>query len=150
MAYTEKQLLREWINPVRFQNGNNVNLTTVANLIQQGANEAGIPVAFTPDKLKTGGLLNQQMEDILIMYNPQHQKDYLHFLIRVEHMGNYAFMHIYELGSSRNANLLSGGITAAGTIAGGVINKVRGTTAKANLESQYYMILADVVSDIMS
>ena len=76
MAYSEKQLTTEWMPQVRWPNGDNVNLVTVREAIQEQADENGIPVAFSEDQLKVGGLFSSEREDILIMYNPQHQSDY--------------------------------------------------------------------------
>ena len=47
MAYSEKQLTTEWMPQVRWPNGNNVNLVTVREAIQEQADENGIPVAFS-------------------------------------------------------------------------------------------------------
>ena len=95
MAYSEKDLSTEWIPQVRFPDGNNVNLMTVREAIENEAAENGIPVAFREDQLKVGGLFSKQMEDVLVMYNPDHANDYLRFVIRVQHMGKYAFMHVW-------------------------------------------------------
>ena len=46
MAYSESMLTTEWIPQVRFPDGNNVNLMTVREAIQNEADENGIPVAF--------------------------------------------------------------------------------------------------------
>ena len=64
MAYSESMLTTEWIPQVRFPDGNNVNLMTVREAIQNEADENGIPVAFREDTLKSGGLFNKQVEDI--------------------------------------------------------------------------------------
>jgi hypothetical protein len=149
MAYGEKDLIAEWIPQVRFADGNNVNLMTVRAAIEDEAAKNGIPVAFNEDQLKTGGLLNKQIEDVLIMYNPEHSNDYLKFLIRVQHMGAYAFMHVYNLGGSknyRNTNMAAGG-GALGAVAkiGGILG---GGSAKLQAEEQYYTILADVLANI--
>ncbi|MBO5468743.1 MAG: hypothetical protein J6A03_03205 [Lachnospiraceae bacterium] len=148
MAYSESMLTTEWIPQVRFPNGNNVNLMTVREAIQNEADENGIPVAFREDTLKSGGLFNKQVEDILVMYNPEHANDYLQFVIRVQHMGKYAFMHVYNMGGSknyRNANTAASGGTM-GTIAaiGGLLG---GAKAKLQAEEQYYTILADVLAN---
>lgn len=147
MAYNEKQLTDEWIPQVRFPNGNNVNLRTVSEAIQEEANANGIPVAFMEEKLKVGGLLSKQMEDVLIMYNPEHT-DYLSFLIRIQHMGNYAFMHVYNMGGSKNYQNthLAASKGAIGTITR-IGNLLGGQNAKLQAEEQYYTILADVLGN---
>lgn len=151
MAFSEKDLSTEWIPQVRFPNGNNVNLVTLRAAIEDEAAKNGIPVAFREDQLKVGGLFSKQMEDILIMFNPEHANDYLKFLVRVQHMGNYAFMHVYNLGGSknyRNSNLASvGGTIGAVTKIGGLFT---GANAKLQAEEQYYTILADVLGNVVA
>lgn len=102
MAYSERMLTTEWCPQVRFPDGNNVNLRILREAIQNEADENGIPVAFREDTLKVGGPFSKQVEDILVMYNPDHANDYLTFVIRVQHMGKYAFMHVYNMGGSKN------------------------------------------------
>lgn len=148
MAYSEKDLSTEWIPQVRFPDGNNVNLMTIRNAIQNEADENGIPVAFREDQLKVGGLFSKQIEDVLVMYNPDHASDYLRFVIRVQHMGKYAFMHVYNMGGSKNYRnfnaAASGGMVGAAKKIGGLIS---GASAKLQAEEQYYTILADVLAN---
>lgn len=151
MAYKEKDLVTDWINPVRIPNGNNVNLLTVQGAIQNQANYNGIPVAFGQDQLKVGGFLSSQLEDVLIMYNPQHPNDYLKFLIRLQHMGNYAFMHIYNLGGSKNYrdNNVAAQGGAFGTLRK-IGNAFGGHNQKLQQEEQYYLILKDCLENILN
>lgn len=148
MAYSEKDLSTEWMPSVRFPNGDSVNLMTVQSAIQNEADENGIPVAFREGQLKVGGLFSKQLEDVLVMYNPEHANDYLTFVIRVQHMGKYAFMHVFNMGGSKNyraTNIASAGGTM-GTVAkiGGLLG---GRNAKLQAEEQYYTILQDVLTN---
>ena len=146
MAYTEKQLTNEWMPQVRWPNGNNVNLVTVREAIQEQADENGIPVAFDEGQLKVGGLFSSEREDILIMYNPQHATDYLRFAIRVMHQGKYAFMHVYNLGGSKNFyddNVASGGSTMRK-----LANAISGHNQKLQAEENYYTILRDCLENV--
>jgi len=146
MAYSEKQLTTEWMPQVRWPNGNDVNLVTVREAIQNQADENGIPVAFTEDQLKVGGLLSSEREDILIMYNPQHATDYLRFAIRVQHQGKYAFMHVYNLGGSKNFrddNVAGGGSTMKK-----IANAIGGHNQKLQAEENYYTILRDCLENV--
>ena len=147
MAYTEKQLTTEWMPQVRWPDGNNVNLVTVRNAIQEQADENGIPVAFSEDQLKVGGLFSSEREEILIMYNPQHASDYLRFAIRVMHQGKYAFMHVYNLGGSKNFrddNMASGGSTFKK-----ITNLIGGHNQKLQAEENYYTILRDCLENVV-
>lgn len=145
MAYSESMLTTEWCPQVRFPNGDNVNLMTVREAIQNEADENGIPVAFREDQLKSGGLFNKQIEDILVMYNPEHASDYLQFVIRVQHMGKYAFMHVYNMGGSKNFR--DSNVAASGSTLKQITGLLGGRNAKLQAEEQYYTILADVIAN---
>lgn len=146
MAYSEKQLTTEWMPQVRWPNGNNVNLVTIREAIQEQADENGIPVAFSEDQLKVGGLFSSEREDILIMYNPQHQSDYLHFAIRVQHQGKYAFMHVYNLGG--NKNFRDDNVAAGGSTFRKLANAIGGHNQKIQAEENYYTILRDCLQNV--
>lgn len=155
MAYSEKQLTTQWMPQVRWSDGNNVNLITVREAIQNQADENGIPVAFSEDHLKVGGLFSSEREDILIMYNPEHENDYLKFAIRVKHQGKYAFMQIYNLGGSKNFKnentsdifKANGDISARG-LGRSILNSIGGHKAKLEAEENYYTILRDCLENV--
>lgn len=146
MTYAEKDLSTEWMPQIRWPNGDSVNLVTVREAIQEQADENGIPVAFSEADLKVGGLFSKEREDILIMYNPQHQNDYLRFAIRVMHQGKYAFMHVYNLGGSKNFGKVNA--AAAGSTLQKIGNLIGGTNAKLQAEENYYTILRDCLTNV--
>lgn len=76
--------LREFRPVVRYQNGEGITLSTVQEAIKDCAMKMGIPVAFTSDQVKSGGLFNSSVEDCIVMYHPQHERDYFRFCIRVK------------------------------------------------------------------
>ncbi len=147
MAYTEKQLTTNWTPQIRFPNGDDVNLMTVRNAIQEQADENGIPVAFREEQLKVGGLLSKQMEDILIMYNPDHATDYLRFAIRITHQGKYAFMHVFNLGGSKNYR--DDNVANNGSTFKKLTNWVGGHDQKLQAEENYYTILRDCIENVV-
>ena len=49
--------LREMRPQVRFAQGQNIDLSVVQSALQQNADENGIPVAFSRDQVKYGGLI---------------------------------------------------------------------------------------------
>ena len=144
MAYTEKDLTSEWIPQVRVTNGDNVNLVAIREAIQNGADEIGIPVAFREEQIKVGGFLNRELEDILVMYNPEHARDYRNFVIRIQHRGNYAFVYVYNMGGSKNY------MNSQTMKKGGLLRKALGVDKKMLEEEQYYQMLADVLMNILS
>lgn len=146
MTYAEKDLNTEWMPQVRWPNGANVNLVTVREAIQEQADENGIPVAFSEADLKVGGLFSKEREEILIMYNPQHQNDYLRFAIRVMHQGKYAFMHVYNLGGSKNFR--DNNVAAGGSTVRKLANAIGGHNQKLQAEENYYTILRDCLANV--
>ena len=149
MAYSENQLTTQWMPQVRWPDGNNVNLVTVRQAIQNQADENGIPVAFNEEMLKVGGLFSKEREDILIMYNPEHANDYLRFAVRVKHQGKYAFMQVYNLGGSKNfKNANNANLDTMGGIGRSLINAIGGHKAKLEAEENYYLILRDCLENV--
>lgn len=147
MAYSEKELTTEWMPQIRWPNGDGVNLVTVRNAIQEQADENGIPVAFREEQLKVGGLFSKEREDILIMYNPQHPNDYLHFAIRLYHQGKYAFMHVFNLGGSKN--FADANRAAAGSTLKKISGVIGGRAKKLQEEENYYTILHDCLDNVI-
>ncbi len=146
MVYKESALTTEWMPRVRFANGANVNLVTLRDAIQDQCGANGIPVAFREEELKVGGLFSKERESILIMYNPEHQNDYLKFAIRVTHQGNYAFMSVYNLGGSKN--YLAANRADGGSVLQKFSNMVGGINAKLQAEENYYAILRDCLANV--
>ncbi len=147
MTMTEGMLDREWMPQVRWTNGNNVTLNGVREAIQREADENGIPVAFSEDQVKLGGLFSRDREDVLRMYNPEHPNDYLHFVIRVKHQGKYAFMNVYNLGGSKNYRDYNA--AQAGSAFRMVTNLLSGTNSKMQAEENYYTILKDCLANVV-
>ena len=139
MAYSEKDLTSEWIPQVKVPNGDNVNLMAIREAIQKGADEICIPVAFREEQVKVGSLLNRQLEDILVMYNPKHARDYRKFVIRMEHRGKWAFVSVYNMGGSKN--YMNSQVMESRSL----MRKAFGVDRKLLEENQYYEMLADVL-----
>ncbi len=146
MAMSESLLTTQWMPQIRWPNGNDVNLRTISEAIQNQADENGIPVAFREETLKVGGLFSKEREDILIMYNPEHATDYLRFALRVKHQGKYAFMQVYNLGGSKN--FANDNKAAAGSTIKKLSNLVGGHKAKLEAEENYYTILRDCLENV--
>lgn len=146
MIYNEKQLNTEWIPQIRFQNGQDVNLISFRNALIEETNANGILVSFDDAQVKVGGLFSKQLEDVLVMYNPEHPNDYLRFVVRIQHQGRYAFLHIYNMGGSKNYALING--AQNGSKLSIVRGLVGGVKEKIQIEENYYTILADCISNI--
>ena len=113
--------------------------------MQNKADENGIPVAFRKDVLTTGSLFNRQKEDVLVLYNPEHENDYLNFLIRITHQGKYAFLDIFKVGGSKNYSMSN---KAGNSMAVSLLNLATGLKSKLETEENYYTILSDCMREV--
>lgn len=154
--------LREFRPQVRYQNGEGITLMTVQDAIEDCAMKMGIPVAFRGDQLKSGGLFNSTVEDCLVMYHPEHERDYFKFCIRVKRQGVYAFVSINDFGQSSQMNKAGraeackadrAGKTMSykiGSLIGQGLSTVGKNKAKLEEEQMYYQCVFDIFDEIVS
>lgn len=93
--------LRKFHPGVRIKNGSGITLSAVQTAVEKGAEDIGIPVAFYDDQVKSGGLFNSSVEDCIVMYHPDHERDYFKFCIRAGRQGSYAFVSVNNFGESK-------------------------------------------------
>ena len=150
MPYSQNDLNEDYrfINRVRFPNGNDINLVALQEILQDECDANGIPVAFSNDTLKTGGLFSKQVEDVLVLYNTDHPYDYLQFLIRITHQGKYAFMDVFKVGSSKNYR--KSNIAAGGSTVQKIFNSITGQNQKLQEEENFYTILSDCLENVIN
>ncbi|MCL2353736.1 MAG: hypothetical protein FWC69_03815 [Defluviitaleaceae bacterium] len=91
--------LREMRPQVRYQDGLHITLEVVYASLYEEAHNQGIPAAFYYDKI-SHNLLGTDVEDCLVLYHPDHLKDYYKVAIRIKHQGNYAFVTVNDFGKS--------------------------------------------------
>lgn len=98
----EKEL-RVMRDRVRYNNksGDPVTLPSIQRALTAAAEEAGIPMAFYDDEVKIGGMLSSEVDKCLVVYHPEHQKDYFKICIRVKTQGNFAFVSFNDFGTSK-------------------------------------------------
>lgn len=154
--------LREFRPQVRYQNGEGITLSTVQEAIKDCAMKMGIPVAFRGDQVKSGGFFNSSVEDCLVMYHPEHEKDYFKFCIRVKHQGMYAFVMINDFGQSKQMKKAN---TAefmkqdrkgqsmsykVGSMIGQGLRTLGKSSQKLEEENMYYQCVFDIFDEIVS
>jgi len=169
MALKLKDMV-EFTDQLRFHNGRNITLDSVQRVLQEGADYFGIPVAFNRDILKAG-FLGGDKDECLVLYNPEHPKDYYHFCVTLSHQGSVAFIDTYYYGYSKidaravndmrwqqHQNQLdsdSGLEAMAGLIGGAVsgVNKIIGKFTKNEKkekdEVNYYTIISDLFNKLV-
>lgn len=166
----EKEL-RDALPQVRFKDGSNITLSAVQASLQGCAESNGVPVAFRYDQIKFGGIIGGSTLDCLVLYHPDHEKDYFKFAIQLIHQGNYAFLSVFEFGTSRLMDNQashdymvsalkkswndkdSNGAEAVGAVLGAGIRRiVKGgrNNQKMYEEQNWYAMVADLFDEIIT
>lgn len=164
----EKELTQSR-DQVRIPNGQNITLNDVKVALKNEADANGVPIAFASDQIKFGGLIGGSTEDCLVVYHPEHQKDYFNSAVRLKHQGNYAFLTVYDFGTSRllgnaasaeftkeklKATLHGGSVSEAigAAIGGGLRRLIKGGANKSKIEEEqnWYLMLDDMFDNIFA
>lgn len=145
---------------IRFKNGDGVTLGAVQEKLADMADQNAMPVAFRDDQIKFGGLIGGSVEDCVILYHPQHQKDYYNFVIRVKRQGNYAFLNVNQIGVSKMGGKVYGAEAAkaarkgqsmsfkVGSMIGSAIVSAGKSRSKLEEEENWYTIIGDILDEI--
>lgn len=160
---------------VKYQNGQGITLDAVRSTLSVAAQQSEIPIAFSMDQVKTGGLLGSA-EECLVISHPDHQKDYFSIVVRVKHQGTFAFVNTDSYGVSKlmkseairqqiNASakesfnrvgtndysVINAAASGASFVAAGVegvrhLIKGKSDKEKMEAEKQWYAIICDFLS----
>jgi len=154
--------LRDFRPQVRYQKGEGITLMTVQEAIKDCAMKMDIPVAFRNEQVKSGGLFNSSVGDCVVMYHPEHERDYFKFCIRVKRQGVYAFVSVNDFGQSKQmkkantAELLKQDRQGqamsykVGSIIGQGLRTLGSSKAKLEEENMYYQCVFDIFDEIVS
>lgn len=115
----KQEELREFRPVYRYAEGNDISLQTIQNAIKDSAMKYGIPVAFEADQIKSGGLLSKTVDDCLVVYHPEHPKDYYRVAISIKRQGTIAFVYANDFGTSKNLKKIAAKENAKASVAGG-------------------------------
>lgn len=154
--------LREFRPQVRYTEGEDITLQAVQDAIGDCAAKMGIPVAFRREQVKSGGVFNLSVEDCIVMYHPEHERDYFKFCIRVKHQGTYAFVLVNDFGQSSQVN--KAGYAEAykadragkqmsykiGSLIGQGLTTIGKSKIKLEEEQMYYQCIMDIFDEIVS
>lgn len=157
--------LREMRPQVRYKDGQSITLQAVQNAIRDCAQANGIPVAFKADQIKYGGLIGGSVVDCIVLYHPEHEKDYFNLAIQVKHQGNYAFISVNDFGTSKllgnegsHEFLMdtlkhgSGSEKVGALVGAGIRRMVKGgrNTQKLEEEQNWYNMVSDIFDEIIA
>ncbi len=157
--------LRDMRPQVRFKNGQWINLQVLQNELEKCATANGVPMAFRDEQVKYGGLIGGSVADCLVLYHPEHAKDYFNIAIEVTHQGNYAFVSVRDFGNSKLLgnqgshdylmDTLKHGRNSekvGAVIGAGIRRMVMGgrNNVKLQEEQNWYAMVNDVVNEIVA
>lgn len=143
--------LRKCHPGVRIKNGSGITLPAVQTAVEKGAEDIGIPVAFYDDQVKSGGLFNSSVEDCIVMYHPDHERDYFKFCIRVGRQGSYAFVSVNNFGESKQiakANYAENSKREGGPMLDRLVMTIGRSKQKLEEEQMYYQCIFDIFDEI--
>lgn len=170
----EKEL-QELRPQTKYKDGLEITLQSIQSALQSAAQQNNIPLAFGFDQVKSG--LLGGAEDCLVLYHPEHPKDYFSIAIRIKYQGKYAFVSVDTFGISKlmkaevvrkqlNAtakeglnyhgyNPLQSAVKGASIVGAGVVgirHLVKGKSDKENMEieQQWYSIICDILDEVIS
>lgn len=128
---------------IRIEGGSgSINLMSLKHMLSQKADAFGILLRFQDNTLESGSLFNKQSEPILVVDNAEHP-EYAGLMFRVQYRGTYAFIDIYQVGSS--TNLKHENSNSAGRK---IMNMMSGHKQKLEEEKEYYSIINHIIEQI--
>lgn len=99
--------LQEARDPIHYGDASDVTLQRLKDDLTDCAHKMGLPIFLELGQVKGGSIWKPEMEDCLILYNPEHEKDYYKFCIRLVHIGVSGKVWFYSFGSSKQMNKLN-------------------------------------------
>ncbi len=93
------QELQELRPQVCCEDGQDITLQTIQSKLNEAAQENEIPIAFRYDQVRSGLLGGGQ--ECLVIYHPEHLKDYFSIAVQVKRQGKVALISIDSFGTSK-------------------------------------------------
>ena len=94
-------LVKEFKPEKLYENGNDVTLPILQSRLKEAAEKYQIPIAFTNDQIKYGGVFNSTTIDCLVVYHPEHPSDYLRYTVSIKRQGTIAYVAVHLYGKSK-------------------------------------------------
>lgn len=160
--------LRQYQRPTRYANGSAITLEALCDAFMNRAMEYQIPLEISMDQVKSGGMLSSGVQDCLVLFNPQHKRDYIQYVVTIRRQGTMAFVSVDNYGVSKNAAKLMFGNNAGsdfktaifskdgnesahalGRAIGGALRSIGGSKAKVHEEELWYGAMGQIIQDIV-
>ncbi len=92
--------LSKFLPTYKYTGGENVTFQVLIDNIKEEAQKYAVPVEFYNDQVKSGGIFNREIEECIVVYHPEHKKDYYNFCVRIKRVGSIVQIQTDVFGSS--------------------------------------------------
>lgn len=150
----------------KYKNGREITLDFVREKLEIAMQNASVPIAFERDQIKIGTIFNSNTVDCLVMYHPEHAKDYFRFCIYIIYDGNDAVVCTREYGQSKQmdkayrSEIAKKGVkdyfradaedySAIGSAIGGALGSIGKSKKKLEAEKMYYSLVYEVLDEVI-
>lgn len=153
---TEKDMA-DFHATIYFDNeSNSTSLNDIKIRLEQTAENVGIPLAFSHGKITTYKVFCKTIHDCIILYHPDHKRDYYNFCVYLSRQDNRIFIHIKMFGRSKQFNKHARSEQAKadrlgkelayqlGSMLGSCLYNIGKSTRKLEEEQEYYSALDQV------
>lgn len=152
--------LGEFIGPVMMPAG--IDLGAIQDALAGAAQENNLPLGFSVDEVRSGGLFNKTSEPCLVLYHPDHQFDYFRFAIRSVQEGGRSIVTVNTFGQSSQMKKDARAAWAkedrkgkamsykVGSMIGAGIANIGRSKQKLEAEQRYYMLVQDLIDQVFA
>ena len=118
-------------------------------LLEYNDENYGLPITIASEQIKSGGLLNSQVEDCLILTNTEHSYDYFKYCITLKKQGKMATVNMRYYGQSKHTGEMNKAEERGKKLGGMLFNAIKGTDqAGFDAEYEYYDMLEQMFSEV--
>ena len=161
--------LKEFLPEIQCRGGESITLEEVRQRLGTHAEKHGLKIALSTEQIKTGGMLNSKTDNCLVMYNPEHVKDYFHFCIRIRQKGSCSYILVEQFGQSKQMDkayrreIAKQGVKdyfragaedyqaigrSIGAAIGGALGSIGKSKSKLEEEKVYYQMIGELVEEV--
>lgn len=128
----------------------NITLEFIKSIISEEMSKKRLSVLIKDDEIKSGGLFNSSKAPCIVIYNSNHQKDYIKYCITVQKQGVETLITTFTWGNSKlKDNEVSAQVKRESSTLGMIFAK--GPSKQKMIEEDfYYQILEETIMEILS
>ena len=136
--------------PVYQIQNDNVTLEAIKTLITEKMGKKGLSVLIKNDEIKSGGLFNSSKTPCIVIYNSNHQKDYIKYCITAQNQGVTTIVTTFTWGYSElRAKEMVAQHKRESSVLGNIFSKGASKTQMIE-ENFYYQTLEEIIIAVFS